>query len=113
MPEEAILVSAAFAVLEAGLWPDAGQQPFVRAVVVARVEEEPVPGGGVPDLVGVPVQYGAAFVVADLAGHVRDEGFQDAEAGVAQDAVVDRPEDVEDRAVDPVGRVGVRRGARG
>jgi hypothetical protein len=45
MPQEAILVSAAFTVLEAGLWPNAGQQPFVRAVVVVAVEEEPLPWG--------------------------------------------------------------------
>jgi hypothetical protein len=43
MPQEAILVSAALTVLEAGLWPNAGQQPFVRAVVVVAVEEEPLP----------------------------------------------------------------------
>ena len=47
--------------LEAGLQPDVGQQPSARAVVVARVEEEPTPGGEGADLVGVAAQFGAAL----------------------------------------------------
>src|SRR6266516_6317212 len=94
-------------VLESRSCLDARSQAFVGAVVLGWVEIEAWHRVQRSQAIGVLGERALPAFGADLAGHVGDERGQHVEAAVPEQAVVDRPQDVEQRAVDAVRLIGV------
>src|SRR6266550_2351406 len=94
-------------VLESRSCLDAGSQAFVGAVILGWVEVEAWHRVQRSQAIGVLGERALPVFGVELAGHVGDERGQHVEAAVPEQAVMDRPEDVEPRAVDAVRLVGV------